>query len=200
MTIKESFDKAIHPGEQKTAGVETQYAVIVTPDAVWLEIEGSVQKEDWKSNFDFAVVPYKKQLEKWLAHKGFVTRWKQAREQIVKEVKDAISATNLPLRITGYSHGAAIALLAHEDFGFMGYDPETIVFGCPRVLWMPSRKIKARFSKLTRVMNRSDIVTHVPFALMMYRHVGNIVKVGKSNFNWIKSHYISRYEKYVFTE
>jgi len=197
MTIKEAFDKAIHHGTQKTAGVETQYAVIVSHNAVWLSIQGSVQDEDWQSNFAFAVVPYKKQPERWLAHKGFVTRWKQAREQIVAEVKAAVEATGLPLRITGYSHGAALAVLAHEDFGFMGYDPQTIVFGCPRVLWLPSRKVRDRFKALTRVANRGDIVTMVPFAAMLYRHVGKQVKLGPCHLPWYTPHLIPQYEKSI---
>ena len=195
MTTKEAFEKAIHPGLQKTAGIETQYAVIITSEAVWLEIEGSVQKEDWQSNFAFAVVPYKKQPEWWLAHKGFARRWKQAREQIVAEVLAALASTKLPLRITGYSHGAAIALLAHEDFGFMGFDPETIVFGCPRVLWMPSKKIRSRFSKLTRVENRGGIVTMVPFSLMLYRHVGKRIKLRLCRLPWYTPHLIPKYKE-----
>lgn len=198
MTYKESWNKAIRPGvSQKTAGVETQYAVIVTDDAVWLEIQGSVQKEDWQANFAFAVVPYKKQPQLWLAHKGFVTRWKQARDQIVADVKTAVDRTGLPLRITGYSHGASLAVLAHEDFGFMGYDPETVVFGCPRVLWTPSKKIRERFAKLTRVANRGDIVTMVPFSWMLYRHVGKQITTGPCHFPWYTPHLIPAYDKSV---
>jgi hypothetical protein len=198
MTINQALSKAVHSGDkQTTAGVETQYAVTVKEGYVWLSIQGSIQKEDWQSNFDFLAVPYRHQPVLWLAHRGFVKRWKQAREQIVAEVTSAIDSSKLPLNITGYSHGAAIATMAHEDFVFMGYDPHTVVFGSPRVLWLPSKKIRERFTNLTRVANRGDLVTMVPFWLLGFRHVGKLVKLGKFHLPWYTPHLIPEYSKNI---
>ena len=78
------------------------------------------------------------------------------------------------LTISGYSHGGALAILAHEDFTFHGLSFVTgYAFGAPRVVWMPSKTVASRFSMLTRVRMRGDLVTKLPPWMTGYRHVGS---------------------------
>ena len=188
--MKDIFLKAIDSGE-KTAGVETQYKVSTDATTVYLAIQGSIQKEDWLANFDFVAIPYRKMPVVWFCHRGFIKTWKAAREQIIADVLPLLPGKRLV--ILGYSHGAAIATLAHEDFIFLGYDPETWVFGSPRVLWMPVKLIKDRFSKLHNIQNRGDIVTMVPFGAMGFCHVGEVVHVGPNHAPWYTPHLIPQY-------
>ncbi len=190
--MKDIFLKAIDAGE-KTAGVETQYKVSTDATTVYLAIQGSIQKEDWFANFDFVAIPYRKMPVVWFCHRGFIKTWKAASEQIIADVLPLLAGKKLV--ILGYSHGAAIATLAHEDFLFRGYDPETWVFGSPRVLWMPIQVIKERFKKLHNIQNKGDIVTMVPFSTMGYIHVGEVKKIGTTHFPWYTPHLIPQYIK-----
>jgi len=158
----------------------------------------SSSDSDWKKNLDFfpiPIKPYKDMPITWYAHRGFVKVWKSVRDTILPIVKEIYAKRFVP-RIIGYSHGAAIAVLAHEDvifttLGFIktngvvdflygeGMEPETIVFGCPRVIWM-SNKINERFYGIDNYQVRGDVVTNIPPKLFGFRHVGDILKLG----NW----------------
>jgi len=177
MTLVELYNRACDSGAN-TAGKNTQYTISSDEQNVYLSIQGSCDDDDWSFNFDFAVKPYKRMAVRWFAHRGFVTAWKLAREQIMAELEPVIRGSGKRLVILGYSHGAALAVVAHEDFKFNGYKPETHAFGCPRVLWMPSKKIRERFSGVTLYQSRGDLVTHVPFVIMGFRHVGKVLKFG----------------------
>ena len=162
----------------------------------------SSSDSDWKKNLDFfpiPIKPYKDMPITWYAHRGFVKVWKSVRDTILPIVKEIYAKRFVP-RIIGYSHGAAIAVLAHEDIAFNLCDlitsnnlidifrstisgneliPETLIFGCPRVIWL-SKSSLWRFSSIDNYQVQGDIVTHVPPKLFGYRHIGNILKLG----NW----------------
>lgn len=178
------------------AGKDTQYAIYDDGAAVYLSIEGSCDNQDWLFNFDFAVAPYKHMAEKWLVHRGFATAWKLARDQIAKDVEAALAGGNRRLVILGYSHGAALAVLAHEYFDYNGYAPETHAFGCPRVIWGPlASKVAMRFYGLVLHQARGDIVTMVPPAIFGYRHVGGVVHYGPKKFPSHLQHLVGYYEE-----
>ena len=189
-TLSEIFRIACHSVTGQ-AGIETQYGITGDDDFLYLSIQGSVQKEDWLFNFDFAVHPYKNSPEPWFVHRGFAKCWDAAKDQIAREVAATIQGRKLV--ITGYSHGAAIAVMAHEYFYWHGYEPETIGYGGPRVLWMPSKKILARFEKLTLIKRRGDLVTIVPFAWMGFRHAVKQILIGKPALTWWRRHLIPEY-------
>jgi hypothetical protein len=182
MTILEAYSKACDSGE-KTAGNQTQYKITVENDTVYLALQGSIQKQDWLYNFQFAAVPYRNMEDKWLVHRGFNTAWKLARDQISAEVTAAYNANKArKIVILGYSHGAALTVLAHEYFLFNGYHVESFGFGCPRVLWLPGKAVRGRFENLFLYQNRGDIVTLVPPAIFGYVHVGHVRQTGPARF------------------
>ena len=167
-------------------------------------------KEDWKNNFDFAAEPYKDMDVRWKCHRGFLRVWKT----IEPYIKDNILDTKYSaIRIVGYSHGSAIATLAHEyvwfnrpdlrqktnenDWGLMSYG-----FGCPRVFFgkIP-KELKERWLTFLPIRNINDIVTHVPPVLFGYRHVARVVKIGEKGklirYRWldcVSAHYPKNYE------
>lgn len=176
MTRKELFEYTLK-GPWKTAGNKTQYKIIELQDSVILAFQGSVQDVDWKYNFDFIVKPYKKQPHWWLTHRGFAKAWKLAENQITSEVLNILDGRELV--IVGYSHGAVIASFAYEYFIFHGYNVQGHVFGSARFCWLPSRYIRARFNDLNVYLTYGDIVGHLPFVILGYRHIGEVTKVGK---------------------
>lgn len=190
MSLLDLFYMACNSGD-KTVGNETQYTIHEDASHIYLAIQGSVQKEDWFYNFDFLARPYKNMKYTWWAHRGFVKCWRLAEASIVQDVLDKLG--NKKLIILGYSHGAAIALLAHEYFEFNGYNPETYCFGCPRVLWLPHKKVLERFKRVHIIRRRGDLVTHVPPALFGFRHPVKNTNVGSVEFIWWKRHLIPEY-------
>jgi len=175
MTLVELYNRACDSGAN-TAGKNTQYTISSDEQNVYLSIQGSCDDDDWRFNFSFWVKPYRHMKHLWLSHAGFTKAWKLAADQISEQVRSLLG--NRRLVIMGFSHGAAVAVLAHEYFTYEGFNPETHAFGCPRVLWMPSRFIRKRFESLTLYQARGDIVTHIPFAVMGYAHVGKVLKFG----------------------
>lgn len=186
MRYLELFNKCLC-GPWKTVGNDIQYKIVSNT----IYFCPSNSDIDWKTNFNFPAIPYKNQAIKWYAHKGYVKAWKSARDIILKEMLYYNVIT-----IVGYSFGAAIATLAHEDFMYTYpcNKVQTIVFGSPRVLWLPSKKILSRWNDLIRVKVSGDIVTNVPFSIFGFKHVGNKYLLGKYKFPWWTHH---RPEEYI---
>lgn len=161
MILLEYFNNC-NKGPWTTIGDDTQYKV---QDGI-LYFQPSKSKADWKNNLIFPAVPYSDMDHKFLVHAGFLNVWKKIRHTIEKLEFS---------RIVGYSHGAALALFAHEDFLFRNeFQPVTYVFGCPRVFFLPDAKTRARFSSVINIQSKGDLVTMVPPG---YSHVGNIIKL-----------------------
>jgi hypothetical protein len=98
----------------------------------------------------------------------------------------------------GYSHGAAIALLCHE---YIWYNRKDLIrglegygFGCPRVIYGHAPREKERWNSFFVVRNLDDIVTHLPPAILGYRHVGKMINVGKwGKYSRIDAHKSENY-------
>jgi hypothetical protein len=163
--------KSTIAGPWETAGADVQFRI----DGCSIYFQGSVSGEDWKTNFNFPVKPYRDMPAPWLAHGGFVKAWKSARETIMPRIKDFRS-----VYIFGYSLGGAMAQLCHEDiaFNYPGMTTYSYTFGSPRVFYLPPRAIRERLYGHIRFHNVGDIVPHMPPAIMGYRHAGADVSVG----------------------
>lgn len=166
-------------------------------DTLKLYFEWSDGKADWINNFKFMAIPWKpyKDMKKvWFCHRGFLKVWKSIKPYLEEYIY------NLDIKkieIVGYSHGAAIALLCYEYcvFNRPDCDVKGVGFGCPRVFWgFVPKTAKERFKNFKVVRNGKDIVTHVPPALFGFRHVSEIVKIGKGKSKGlIKDHLENQY-------
>ena len=103
-----------------------------------------------------------------------------------KEIEEKVKADIFNKKIegitcVGYSHGAAIAVLCYENVWFNRPDLRENIFGygfgCPRVIWgeIPDN----RWNNFTVVRNIDDAVTHLPPAVLGYKHVGKMLEIGK---------------------
>lgn len=184
-----NYFREVTRGPWITAGKNVQYKVI---DRV-LYFECSDGKSDWRYNLAFGETVYDD--GEFRAHRGFKMLW--------KSVKKEIEALDFDT-IVGYSQGAALALFAHENFLHRkGYEPISFVFGCPRVLYRPSKKILARFSQFYRFENPGDMVTMVPPSIIGYKHAGKetVLKQeatrpkGCNLFRWASGHSPEEYRQ-----
>ena len=161
------------------------YAVIREGNTLKLLFEWSDGDEDWKNNLDFPAKPYKRMKYLWFCHRGFLKVWKSIEPYIAKDICDLDVSK---IEIVGYSHGAAIALLCYEYCIFNRPDivVEGVGFGCPRVFWgFVPKSVKERFKGFMVVRNGKDIVTYVPPALLGYRHIAEVIEIGKGDSDGI---------------
>lgn len=180
--MKTLFKKCLNADYIKT-DADGDYAIEYEDGVLFLLFEKSNGNTDWKNNFNFPAKPYKRMKHLWFCHRGFLRVWKSMRDQIEAEVARIISEKLVNAIVcVGYSHGAALALLATEDMMYL-YGDEAIVsgygYGCPRVVWgfLP-RTVKKRLKHFTAVRNVPDLVTHVPPAIFGFRHI-QLRRVGK---------------------
>jgi predicted lipase len=186
------FDEINKPAGYKKIG-DCSYKLIKSPDCVIVCFPGTGSLKNWFWNFTRLIIPYRQMPKTFFVHAGFFKLYKD----VQKELKKEIDIFN-PKRIifTGYSQGGAIATIAHEDYEFMGYKPETITFASPRVFsWgVP----KSRFQNLYRIYVKGDIVSKLPFFKM--KHVGKNISIGKGTgiIPSVKKHYPETYRKYLY--
>lgn len=174
------FIKCLKAQYQK-AGAGGDYAVERQGDTLRLLFEKSDGLKDWRNNFHFPIKPYKHMGQKWYCHRGFLKVWKAIEPYVVEHIMDPRVKK---IEIIGYSHGAAIALLCYEYCIFNRPDAEVrgVGFGCPRVFWgTVPKEVKSRFDNFVVVRNGRDIVTHVPPALLGYRHISKILQIGEDD-------------------
>ncbi len=174
------------------AGVSASYAVRRLGDTLYLFFEGSDGEEDWRRNLNFPAAPYKRmQAPIWYAHRGFLSVWKELEDVLAPVIADPSVQSVV---ITGYSHGAAVAMLCHEYVWFHRPDLRQSVqgygFGCPRVFWgarQPS--LLQRWERFTVVHNIDDIVSHLPPSILGYSHVGKLLTIGAAGkYSPIEAH------------
>lgn len=181
-------------GPWNTDGNETQWKFDKNNNI--LSFCGSMSKTDWKYNFNFPATIYKDSPVPWMVHRGFVRAWRLVRDALFDYVKTNKNNTK-ELIITGYSHGAALATLAHEDFLYNGISCKTVTFGAPKILWMPPREIKTRFADLDCVYLHRDLVAHIPFGAWGYTLPPNKTALGGRGLWSAKYHFPEKYIDYL---
>jgi len=154
----------------------------------------------WFANFAAWCLPYRNMKRPFLVHAGFMGLYEDVREYLFDEVEKYMDRwvlrnmanSKIPehkIIVTGYSQGAALATIAHEDLFFHGFDVCGIVFASPRVFIGAPVK---RFKNLHRVAVRGDIVTKVP--AWPYTHVGQHYNFGdRCPIAKLEKHYQGEY-------
>ncbi len=152
-------------------------------ETLFMLFEKSNGATDWKNNLDFPAKPYRRMDRLWFVHRGFMRVFRSIEPRIEARVSDERVKKII---VAGYSHGAALALLAYEYCVFHRPDLGGAIhgygFGCPRVIWgVMGRELKERFRHFLVIRDGKDLVTHLPPALFGYRHAGNLLEIGRWN-------------------
>lgn len=170
------------------------YAVKRMGETLIIYFEHSNGCLDWWNNFDFPAKPYRAMKGLWFCHRGFLKVWKSIEPYIAYDILDH---TITKIDIIGYSHGGAIAQLCYEYVKYNRPDVEVtgVGFGSPRVLWgFAQKSVMERFAGFVIVRNGKDIVTYLPPCILGFRHIGTVLKIGKSE-GLIADHYPERYQE-----
>lgn len=181
MRMSELFYRCVHVAYTHVEN-DGDFAIERYGGTLYVYLQCSDGKEDWKNNLDFPVAPYRRMGRTvWFAHRGFLRVWKSVEPYLARLILDPGVRRIVTV---GYSHGAALAVLCHEYVYFHRPDLRTTMegygFGCPRVIWGPRpRTLTERWRRFTVIRNLDDLVTHLPPALFGYFHVGTRLEIGK---------------------
>ena len=137
--------------------------------------QGSNGMADWLHNF--LAVP--KRMEPyegcgWLVHAGFARVWRSGNDVVMEETRAL--AERLPgFRVVfcGFSHGAALAQLAAQNWHFLtGERCACVTFGSPKLAWGDAaRRVLGGSMELTNWINPADVITTVPLRRWGFAHV-----------------------------
>lgn len=191
--LLKKFEKCLST-KYKHVDNDASYSIVRNGHTLHLYFEWSNGATDWRNNFDFPAKPYRDMKNTWFCHRGFLKVWKSIEPHVADVIADPSVYT---IDIVGYSHGGAIAQLCYEYVKFNRPDVkvEGVGFGAPRVFWgFASKKVMQRFEGFCVVRNGHDIVTHLPPVIFGFRHVGDVIHVGKS-VGPIKDHYPEKYKE-----
>ena len=206
MDSLESLFKRCYEADYTHVNEDGDFAIQREGSTVYLLFQCTNSKTDWFHNFLFFAKPYKEMDITWRCHRGFLCVWKSIEPYLVDTILDKSIKQFI---IVGYSHGAAIATLAHEyvwynrpdvrENGLIGYG-----FGCPRCyfgIFGVKKALKERWKDFHPVRDLNDLVTHMPPVLFGFRHVNKVLKLQNKHYNKhvklksINAHYPDNYIK-----
>ena len=171
------------------------YAVARREDTLYIFFEKSNGAEDWMNNLSYHAVLRGRADDVWYCHEGFLTVFNSVLPYIEPYVADESVESIITV---GYSHGAALALLLHEQIYQARRDIRencfSFGFGCPRVVFGTVKDEGPRWRNFYVIRNGSDAVTHLPPRAFGYRHVGNLVRIGQiDKYDGIEAHMAENY-------
>lgn len=180
MLLSELFERCLNIPYFQT-GKSANYAFERKDEEMYIYFEKSDGENDWRINLDFPSKPYKRMGKTvWFAHRGFLDVWKVIEPKLTEDI---LNPKIKNFTVTGYSHGAAVALLCHEYIWYnrpeLRHALKGYGFGCPRVIHGSTKNCGRRWENFTVIRNKEDIVTHLPPAALGYVHVGKMLEIGK---------------------
>lgn len=150
-------------------------------DTLLILFEPSDGKVDWRHNFAFFKRPYSDMEVPYYVHGGFLKCWRIVKDVVIAKLH---SRNWKQVVITGFSHGAALALLAHECAWFelphlRNGRILTIAFEAPRIYggFTVNEEIEGRWNGAYVIRNNQDLVTHMPPRAFGFCDVGEMVKI-----------------------
>ncbi len=172
------------------------YALQLDSPRLYLLFEWSDGREDWHNNLMFSAVKVNSDAPKdqhWYAHRGFLKVWNAMKDEVMEKITETTRQSYISaITCVGYSHGAALALLATEALSHRFGTSLTVSgygFGSPRVVkgnLPPS--VAQRLAAFCTLRNIPDLVTHLPPSVLGYRHV-NLQEVGeKGKYGPVEAH------------
>lgn len=137
-----------------------------------VSFRGTQDEGDWLKDFDAVGVP--NFYGEGTVHKGFQEVYTAIRPSLIELTGTSAGS----VVITGHSLGAALAVLCASDLVRAGWTPTVVTWAGPRVGY---EDFVGWYNRVVpgcdRVVNKWDIVPHLPSAVEGYRHVGREVEI-----------------------
>ncbi|KAJ1974577.1 hypothetical protein H4R35_003545 [Dimargaris xerosporica] len=147
-------------------------------NAIALTFRGSKNTRQWLLDMKMAPKRWPKSVKNSLVHRGFLRGYQDVANQLYTQCMCLLARhPNHRLIIIGHSLGGALASLAAVDFmqrnSSLAPITSVVTFGKPRV---GNKHYVKHYSSLnldsTRVVNKRDVVPHVPPRFFGFRHEG----------------------------
>ena len=147
--------------------------------------EGSKPDAEWFADFDAA--PVQNYYGTGTVHRGFQDVYSRIRECVATAYAGQHCES---LLISGHSLGAALAVLCAGDLARAGAKPRVYTLAGPRPGWHSfSQWFDGLVPDCFRIVNRWDIVPHLPSSICGAEHVGHGVLVdGGYTLDWHTAH------------
>ena len=194
MTVKELYNRQLI-GDWTTSGLDVQWRYSKLDDSRGLlEFQCTQTTDDWIENLKFW--PHKSKSNAGVyIHDGFYDMWDSVCMKVSAKSSDLNEGDKLI--ITGYSQGAALAVLAAMSFRYLGMNVTLVTFGCPRLFWgYVPRQVRKNLAG-THYAVRGDLVTHVPPSLFGYSRGGKCVRIGPKSMIKVEKHEPVNYQNYL---
>lgn len=177
------------PYQKVNENEDAEISIGIEKRILYITFLGLVSKNDAVNCFRFYTKPYKHMKTTFFVHAGFLRIYKLL-QPVIHEWLAKFDDYD-EIIINGHSMGGAIGTLCHEDIEYLreiGYHNKPLysfVSG-PRVFAIFNlRKIKNRFANLYRINYKNDLVNKVPPFWMLFKHVGNLIQIGKKSWNFL---------------
>jgi hypothetical protein len=189
--IKQLFNDSIKGPWVSSDKNDVQFKVLREGRVLYIYFQGTVTKRDWIQNFKFWIKKYNNEY----IHSGFLENYLIVKKNI-HYIIEHLGYEIDKIIISGYSQGAALSVLCYEDLMKTYFNVYCYTFGSPRIYWLANKTFKNRFNNVFNYQIFGDIITKLPLWIFGFRHVGNIVKLGKRKIIALpKYHYIDYYNK-----
>jgi len=195
--LKQAYKESMNCEGYENKKTDTEYRLEINKETktVIVSFQGSRSVLDWVYNFAFWKKPYKHMKKLFFVHAGLFNKYKSVQDDIMDKIIPVLKP-DWKVRGYGFSQGAALITYFHEDIKYRlpKIDLETYALAPPKGFTFFNAKFlqTVRFKTLYTVKDISDIVPHLPFWFMGFRHYGNIIKLGKCKivfpWNWKKEH------------
>ncbi|KAJ1973327.1 hypothetical protein H4R35_004178 [Dimargaris xerosporica] len=150
-------------------------------ESVTLAFRGTTEARQWVEDFKFSKVDFPNDTDGSQVHKGFLETYQDVADDVYKRTTEQLDQhPNHTLTIVGHSLGGALASVAAVDFvsrnESLASIMKVVTFGKPHVGNMNYVKhYNSMKVNTTRVVNKNDLVPHVPTAYMNFHHEGTEV-------------------------
>ncbi|KAJ1967577.1 hypothetical protein IWQ62_001769 [Dispira parvispora] len=146
--------------------------------SVTLAFRGTATDEQWEKDLKFYKEDWPEEVEDSEVHTGFLEIYQTVADQVYDRATESLKEyPDYNLTIVGHSLGGALASLAAVDFTLRNKTlteiTNVVTFGKPRV---GNEEYAAHYNSLhlnsTRVVNKEDLVPHLPPESFNYRQEG----------------------------
>ena len=180
--------------DYETIGSEVNYAFREEENTLYIYFECSNGTQDWKANLDFKKTLYDGLFK---VHRGFYDCYYQVRNIVLDK---AYSKNWKEVVVVGYSHGGALCQFAVQDIKWHlpNLDVKGYAFESPRALKV-QKELRFYWDGLTRIVNGSDLITHLPPKIFGFDDLGKVVKI-KGDTKLVEKKFVPKCIKYHYPQ
>ncbi|KAJ1984771.1 hypothetical protein H4R34_000459 [Dimargaris verticillata] len=148
-------------------------------ESVTLAFRGTTEAKQWVQDFKFSKVDFPDDTDGSQVHKGFLETYQEVADDVYEQATEQLDQhPNHTLTIVGHSLGgasvAAVDFVSRNES--LASVMKVVTFGKPRVGNLDYVKhYNGMKVNTTRVVNKNDLIPHVPTSYMNFHHEGSEV-------------------------